>query len=135
MKEINLPSGRYIAVEVPEGTKSASQVHVFAGEDPICFHNEDGQIISAFNPSGSWSLIGLASELKEEDWKGIVEGVERFVSNGRFQTKIIGFKDYERFEGSSVFKNKSTATESALSLLASHNLNPSTTVIIKNLNV
>ena len=77
---------------------------------------------------GQWSIVGLAKDLTEEQWKGILPQVR-----GGFAGHIAGYKDYND-NGLSMDKAPlKTATESGLSLLASNGKKPSTTlIIIKN---
>jgi hypothetical protein len=99
-------------------------------KDPLAEYYDEETL-----PPGQWSLLGKASELTEEQWRGIVDRDKRKTSNGLIEMEISGFKDYERFGGSSIFRVKSTAIESGLSLLKSHNLAPETTLILTNTTI
>lgn len=72
---------------------------------------------------GSYSIIGLASELTEWDWEGIVEG------NNGGQNDTMWY-DYTQPKTCFFCFTKTTATESGLSLLSSLGLNKETTLII-----
>lgn len=109
------------------GVKVAEKIH-----SPIILKNElsyyTPRALSPIKiyddlPLGSWELIGLAKDLTEDQWKGVVEVLNTFVGdNGQ---RIDVFVDYDNnFECD-------TAAESGLSLLKSKSLNPGTTLILK----
>lgn len=92
-----------IAVQVPEGvvTLDYEQMH------------DDG-----------WRILGRASELSEEQWKGIVEGWH-FGTGKLMKAEVNSFKDYSGNNNSFT-----TAAESGLSLLRSLKLDPKTSLIL-----
>ena len=74
------------------------------------------------------TVVGIASSLTEDTWKGILPQVR-----GGFAGHLAGYKDYND-NGLSMDKSPlKSATESGLSLIASNGKKPSTTlVILKN---
>ncbi len=119
-----------IAVKVPEDasdfklhysthwTNDDVQKLVFSSEiqDPLkC----GGDMIHL--PPGQWQILSRASELTEEQWKGIV---------GWFELAgKVGYRDYSHDDPRFPFAN---ATESGLSLLKSKGLNPDEVLILIN---
>lgn len=110
----------HFAVQCPPGTESVSQTHIFTGEDPIAFHDYDGAIISAFNPPGSYTIVGLASEITEEQAKRIVDTDD---------WKDDGFIDYGKCWS---MTKELTALESFRSLLTSLSLYKNLLIIKQN---
>jgi hypothetical protein len=74
-------------------------------------------------PSGQWQLIGKADELTEEQANWIVESD----NPSQHSDKVI-YRDYLGV------KEKDTALESLSTLLTSHSLTASTTVILRKLS-
>ena len=120
MTELKL-SGKVIGlVDVPEDAKS------FLIKDHLLFYEHsfdkvglgEDEIINL--KTEKYSLVGIASSLTEDMWKGIVETASNeYYEGGKDYTgQVSAFHSY---------------TESGLSLLAAHGKKPSTTlVIIKN---
>lgn len=137
MSKITQLNERSIVVEVPEGTKN---YHVWAGDKPQLgyeyitknlIEKEFGDSTKYISlPPGSYSILGRPEEITEVQWRGIVERDNRKTSNGLIEMEVSGFKDYERFGGSSLFQVKSTATESGLSLLKSKGLQDKSIIIL-----
>lgn len=84
----------YLFVECPEGAKS---IEIWNNQLSI-----DMEIQATYLPPGSYTLIGRASQLTEEEWGNICEG-----SNENF-----GYKDYSGNQASHFY-----STESGLSLI------------------
>lgn len=125
-------TSKAIACVIPP---DAEHVHIQDLRDwEFCFsYKHNGEWVHADLPHPGptpWQILGVARNLSEEQWKGIVGKDERTVTNGTRDSLISGFKDYERHGGSSVFMVKRSATESGLSLLKSKGLNPETTLIL-----
>lgn len=70
-------------------------------------------------PEGSWTLLGLAKDLTEEDWKKVVSWFELAGKTG--------YRDYHYDDPRFPYE---TASISGLSLLWEYRLDPSTTVIL-----
>ncbi len=105
-------------VEIPEGAVDYSQVHIYAGEDPICFHGKDGEIIDAFNPpgGGTYSILFASKDAGEEDWKGVIDTY----GNGMYYDYSVPF----------FFGYIRSPTESGLSLLKSKGLDTTKNYLI-----
>lgn len=93
------------------GTYISYEYDVFEG-DIGC---RQGWIDCLDLPAGQWELIGLAKDLTEDQWKGIIERWD----SGKYN-------DYMRH-----LACVDTATESGHSLLAKYKLNKETSVILK----
>jgi len=123
MITIELPSGKYLAVTVPEGANTfrIDESGYFLMDIPDSDFNAS-YYPDDWKPSGSWQLLGLAKDLKEDDWKKIVRCYG-----------LVMWTNYTHTETGKLFLD--TATESGLSLLSKHNLKPETTVILKQSNI
>ena len=145
-KQIELPSGSYLLADI-EPDASDIQLHKVQGVDEQCFTYYSDHVFPGTSKvylprTGQWSIIGKADELKEEDWKGIVEwevhewGMVAY-PDGRIDRSLEGMKvtqckDYLKTSQSSEPHYCSFGViKSGLSLIASHNLNSSTTLILK----
>lgn len=127
MKQITLPSGEYLLVEVPRWatfnllqSNHGSLLQVWDRD------YQDLKMNESQLPSGNWQIIGKADSLSEDDWKGIVE-----TKHGGFAGHLKGFKDYSP---KYIYVDKdpiSTAKESGHSLIESHQMKPETTLILK----
>lgn len=116
----------YLLVTVPEGTHD-----VFIDEgDPnlVFFCDVFGEYFgdSVSLPPGSWQLIGLASEITEEQWREIVDWYG--VGDGSVDEAGVGDIFWCYDESDFCFD---TAIKSGKSLLKYHNLNGNQTVILK----
>lgn len=125
MTPVTLPSGLYLFIELPEG-KTAK----FAEDGKLYSYRGEG-VVTANEiplPSGSYTLIGKSNEISEEGWKGIVESIfiEEYVAYDAYDCHT----DYKNYCGGVGFYS---ALKSGLSLLTHHNLNETTTVILKQL--
>jgi hypothetical protein len=140
MKDIQLPSGKYLLVEVSLiafnfrlGKSEKLKGKMFAS----C------PVTSGFTyelPSGNWQIIGKADSLSEDDWKGIVEPLfsNEEINDGHYHYEIdlnpMPYKNYnwntEKDDGRE-FSSFDTSVESGHSLIASHSMKPETTLILK----
>lgn len=114
---------RAIAIKVPEGSEMYT-IH----ENKLLLLFSGGQ--SARKkwcdlPPGQWQILGIASELTEEDWKKVVELVGGW-SNVIYYDYNTTARDYRDIV-EAAFK---TATQSGQSLLASKNLPMESTLIL-----
>ena len=123
--------GNLLLIDVPEGAILDDEVS--NGQVRYRYRDEKGLMHYTSTgfplfPPGQWSIVGIASSLTEDMWKGILPQVR-----GGFAGHLAGYKDYND-NGLSMDKAPlKTATESGLSLLASHGKKPYTTlVILKN---
>lgn len=124
MKTINLPSGAYYFIKVPQG---------FFGYE-VCNTKSDGLWFFVNDrlgknqwtklPYGNWELFGKASDMTEGKWKEIVE--ETF---GGFGGHIPGFKDYNPKAIIIDAEPLETATKSGLSLLSLHGFDLNTVIL------
>lgn len=130
MIQIQLPSGCYLLLTVPENYWAfhfeGDWVHAYpvdggGGTKPIGWHTQ------VPNP-GQWSIIGKGSELKEDDWKGIVPEVSGW-SRIIYYNHTASGRDYRDIVDTAF----DTATNSGLSLISSHNMKPETTLILKKI--
>jgi len=121
MKEITLPSGKYLMMEVPEDAKDfiidAELFYKasFLGSLPNIGHTKP-------LPPGNWQIIGKADEMGEDKWFNIVEH-----HLYPFDNNIAGFENYND-EG---YLSLITATQSGHSLLSSHGMKPETTLMLR----
>lgn len=116
--------GNFLLIDVPEDAKS------FLIKDHLLFYEHsfdkvglgEDEIINL--KTEKYSLVGIASSLTEEQWKGIVE---EYIYSGK-----ISFYAYKDYTGKipECEDDILSATESGLSLLAAHGKKPSTTLII-----
>lgn len=118
----------WLFVEVPEGTADVSQVHIYAGEDPFCFHDKDGAIISSISIPGSYSIVGMAGGLTEEQWMDIVTTCYVWVHNDGEELFYKDYTDIQQIISSDY--SLETAEESGHSLVKSLGLEVKTTLII-----
>lgn len=117
MREIQLPSGKYLLVEVPERT-TAKQF--FIHYDRVWVDSTyPKDYFSKRMPTGQWAIVGKASELTEQQWKGIVD-------RGFYEGNFCGYPSYELKQ---FFY--SYAAESGQSLIKSHSMKSETTLILK----
>ncbi len=120
MITIELPSGKYLLVTVPE------DAHDFMIDDELFYKayymglENIGQMIKL--PSGSWQLLGLAKDLTPNQWNDIVEKIKLPL--------LVMYKNYERKSNM-----LHSPVQSGFSLLSKHNLKPETTVILKQSNI
>jgi hypothetical protein len=133
--------GNILLVEVPEGSKDFlyydAGTYGKGGKHYSCgigFANPDPEITweEMDLPPGDWELLRscTADKLEESDWEKIVEKDSIKIYNGTNHVLVSGYKDYERFGGSSFFTVKKTSTESGHSLVRSQGYEPSKTVIL-----
>lgn len=115
MKPKTINGQELLFVEVPKGAYNFE----FVNRHTKClnYRNKGRKHYVALNAPtlSKWSILGLAIQLSEEQWKGIVEG-DDFI-----------FKDY-----TGECNACATAYLSGLSLISSLTMNPETTLIIKN---
>ena len=120
--------GNFMLIDVPKDAKS----FLIKGYWLFYEHNFDrlglGEDEMIDLPPGQWQIVGIASSLTEEQWKGIVEKDTDFPN-------LPGL--YKYYESGSLKDIQVSATAQAktsgLSLLAAHGKKPSTTlVILKN---
>jgi hypothetical protein len=119
MKQIKLPTGEYLLVEVPEDAKQfqvLNEYNVLWYQMPIIRGKSSKEL-----PSGQWEIIGRASELTEDHWDEIVENKWDDYADGMW------WKIYDSDQD----EWGMCPTESGLSLIKSHSMNPSTTLILK----
>lgn len=116
MTTLNLSSGEYLLVDVPE---DAHNVIVYNGELVDNWADEEMQRLKVL-PPGHYTLIGKGSEVSWQDKVGIVEK-----EHDGSQTMHWWYKNYITDNWT---KN---IDESFDSLLRSHGKEPGTTVILK----
>lgn len=117
MKEIN----GYLLVSLPDNFRTYGLgiaamnrgLNYIAYDTPNSFVDE--RIVL---PKGNYSIIGLAKDLTEEQWKGIVESKKTF-----------GYRKHDAVNGE--YQWTARALQSGHSLLKANNLNPNTTLILK----
>lgn len=122
MEQVKLTTGEYLLVEVPEG---CHEIEINYGKDKVVFW-EDGFSSELGLPPGQWEIIGRASELSEEQWSGIVEPIGGWSSVLYYDYSASG-RDYRDIIESGL----KSPTESGLSLIKSHSMNPETTLVIR----
>lgn len=124
MQKLTLPSGEYLLVEVPEDAK---YIRLSLTTNSLFFYRESyPNNIGAHLPSGNWQLIGKASELGKEEWKGILKPIENW-SKELYHNYTASGRDFR-----DVIDSAFEATiDSGLSLIRSHSMNPETTIILK----
>lgn len=137
MVSVNLYSGSYLMVEVPEGTEKMTL---------RCNNDCDNGSISFYDiwrqketilliPNGQWKLLGLAKNLSEEQWEKIVNSDVYVYPDEVGNDWQLFFKDYTDVTQVVPSEyNLPDATTSGHSLLKSHNLKPSQTLILKQIN-
>ena len=124
MKKITLPSGEYLMVEVP---KDAKEFNVFNPQQPLVQYDYLQYKRNGFwdnpirLPKGNYTLIGLCSEIGEEEAKGIVES--------QFDT-YRNYLDTDDMDNLSCY-TCDTPTESLASLVRSNGMEVDTTVLLK----
>lgn len=91
--------------------------HLYNYGTSLCYWDTDCYQYVHFD--GKFTIIGLAKDLKESDWEGIV---------GWFE--LAGKKGYRDYSFDDLRFPFATSTLSGLSLLASLKLDPETTLII-----
>lgn len=116
---------KYLLVEVPEDATDFVIQKVQGIKDKYLIWYSSkidwaGQT-RQYLPSGSYTIIGKADQLKDSDWEGIVEWIKPKVMAGNF-------KDYLH-DGYIV----GSPTQSGLSLLASHDMKAEQVLIIKKI--
>lgn len=116
MKEVNLPSGEYLLVEIPENT-----IDIYVA-DPryLSFRKSNGERTHV-QYIGNWEVIGTANELTWGDKVGIIESENDGSGLGGWWYKI-----YTRSE----IMTKS-ADKSFESLIKFHSMKPETTLILR----
>lgn len=133
-----------LAVEVSANIYDA---FIGGGDTPFCERPDDeylcvrhdGSGTNIALPPGTWSILGIgtADKITEQEWAGVVESKRK--KGGKFNAGIghyqssgwtTYYKNYQHPSPSICIPN--TATESGLTLLKLHNLNPSTTVLLTN---
>jgi len=130
MKEITLPSGKYLMVELLDDAcdfeikERVSMPHLFYHYSRP--HRVIPQPWYELLPFGNWQIIGKADEI---DWSGIAEkdtdgnGEQGFIN----YTGDYGKKDSVWYGCFQFY----TATESGHSLLSSHGMKPETTLLLR----
>lgn len=110
----------FLLVEVPEKSYGHRLYELNDGWNIECWYN--GYLKYIQIDGGNYQIIGLAKDLSEDQWKEIAE--EMYLGErptGKYENYGFGLPKFE------------TATESGHSLLKSHSLEPSTTLILKKL--
>lgn len=74
-------------------------------------------------PEGNWQLLGIATEIPEEVWQGIVESRWDYYKN-YLCPKDGNVGNYKRLVCI-------TATESAMSFLSAHDIDPNSIILMK----
>ena len=118
-------NNHFLMVEVPEGYIPA---HYKIGDEKIGLvnirlGNPYDDVVEFTLPPGEWKLIGLASDLTEEQAEGIAE------SAGPFYKKYGTSKKFTPGGFQSVVDS---ALKSIKTLCQSKEMNPNTTVILQN---
>lgn len=116
MKTVSLSTGEWLLVEVPEDSLTVDWniTGKWIYLSPLSFRIEI--------PPGQYSIVGIAKDLTEEQWKGIVEqygdGYEHYMSD-------------DQYEKSDRIDLLATATLSGLSLLSSNGFEKDTCLILR----
>lgn len=137
MKQIKLTTGEYLLVEVPENAKNFTIVESHSYfKSPRVEHSIGG--IDLPNDE-QWGIIGRASEFSESD----IEKIIPTISKHHVKQHLNQQPQYDTFwivvDGKRMFfDTKKQAFEWAqrdelLSLIKSHSMNPSTTLVIKKI--
>lgn len=128
MKHIKLTTGEYLLVEVPEDAKNFTIIESHSYfKSPRVEHSVGGVNLPT---DGQWKIIGRASEIKEHGWQSLIEMNVVVHDNGHTWDEF--YRDYNNPSQIVVSEySLQTATESGLSLIKSHSMNPSTTLLIK----
>jgi len=131
---ISLPSGEYLLIAVPS---LANELEIFSdilGNSKIMFTNPSGHRTIELIGSGNYELVGkgLASEITEDEWKGVVEKKTWYTS------ALSGDGAYHRAGRKTGYRNYpdkvctlATATESGHSLIKSLHHIPDECVLVK----
>lgn len=112
-----------IGIVVPKGSggfsvwKAQNSLRGYKKGDLYFGYIFNGKACTIHLPKGEWELPGLADQLSEEQWKGVVEVIE---GDEGF------YHNYDLTTFREVY-----ATESGHSLLRKHNLEKETTVLLK----
>lgn len=118
-----------IAVIVPEDASGFLVSNAQLDNDLVYLKDGSYKYIASLpGEIGNWKILGRGNDLTEEQWKGIVA---QFVYKSPFggdggETK---YNDYTCDRVDALFK---TATESGLSLLKAHNLEPDVLILVNN---
>lgn len=123
MQTINVGNKRLIAESVPENTEQFS----IRNETLLCLANDGVHAITV--PHGSHA-IGLAKSITEEQWAGIVKTVATMGKKGTNSYAAL-WRNYLHEIPQHIFLTCDTATESGLSLLQKHGVDPENTLIIE----
>lgn len=119
MKQIQLNSGVFLLVEVPE------DAYDFVIDDDLYYKKAGVPCVKNLN--GQWEIIGKGNEITEEVWRGIVEELHgHFLEYDR--TSEYYTVGLDKIYGKTYFN---TATESGHSWIKSHGMKPETTLILK----
>jgi hypothetical protein len=120
MKQITLPSGEYLLIEVPEGSNWFEMDKPFT--DRIVYQNKEKtqDDLTIQLPAGEYTFICKAREATEEQ---AIDIVQRFYSH----TEMV-YTDYQKQVGRIGYLSP---LESLNSLLSLHGYKPETTVILK----
>lgn len=117
MTEITLPSGRYLAVELPEGAKNPR----IAQGLPFIDFDGDGPG-SEYLPEGQWEIVEITEEALNEVLRSKRNGYYyNYDPKGNMQPGLSGWQYHLK-----------TIFESLHSLLRKHGLNPERTVLLKD---
>jgi hypothetical protein len=115
MKKITLPSGEYLMVEVPKERK------IMLATDGNLYHYRGSGAVTGQRidiPLGNYTLIGLCSEISEEEAKGIVHEGNKLFAGYMY--------DYNKKANVAA-----TALLSLASLVRSNGMEVDTTVLLK----
>lgn len=110
---------RFLLVEVPDRAKGFKVVSGIG----LRYSYESGCMEGLVIPPGEWQLIGKAEQLSEAECASICSPW----GNG-----YEGYPDFSSHDEWALFAPCLTATDSLHSLLASNNLQPSTTIILQS---
>jgi len=127
MIPINLPSGNYFIVGVPEGARNIliKKNQLRWKINPLKFYWD---LLSL--PPGAYEIVGkgLCSEITEEEWKGVVE---RYFPDEQ-EYLPTAFWNYPQYKDNGPLYD-ATSTDSGHSLIQSHNQQPDRCVLVKQL--
>lgn len=124
-KEVELPSGKYLLITVPEDVDENMKPELVGMRLQNLQWWRKPVLANPFFiglPPGQWQIIGKANELSEQQWKAVVD-----YQLHPFSTKVYGYT-YKNQESYSPFKKAKLAGHS---LIKSHSMNPDTTLILK----
>lgn len=123
MKEIELPSGKYLLVEWSKIRKARKIIDDHSIEYEVFPFRA---IYWLGIPIGKWSIIGIADELTFSDKVSIIE----HENDGSGNLRSHWYRNYEDVDTDRWLKSPD---ESFKTLIASHSMKPETTLILRSI--